>query len=73
MSDPRPEQENTGNVMRQAYKPLSESEQALMLDIKNFGQQFYDLLTNIGSSRELSRAKTKIEEAVMWAVKHVTR
>ncbi len=25
------------------------------------------------SSRELSAARTKIEEAVMWAVKHVTR
>ena len=26
-----------------------------------------------GTSRELSIAKTKAEEAVMWAVKHVTR
>lgn len=32
-----------------------------------------NLIDSIGQSRELSLAKTKIEEAVMWAVKHVTR
>jgi len=26
----------------------------------------------LGNNRELSLAKTKIEEAVMWAVKHIT-
>jgi hypothetical protein len=30
-------------------------------------------MDNIGQSRELSLAKIKIEEAVMWAVKHITK
>ena len=29
-------------------------------------------IEGIGGSRELSIAKTKTEEAVMWAVKHIT-
>ena len=37
------------------------------------GTLFHSALTNIGDSRELSLAKTKIEEAVMWATKHITR
>lgn len=30
------------------------------------------MIEGLGNSRELSLAKTKIEEAVMWAVKHIT-
>ncbi|MGJ3625937.1 Acb2/Tad1 domain-containing protein [Sphingomonas sp. MMS24-JH45] len=30
------------------------------------------MIGEAGSSRELSIARTKTEEAVMWAVKHVT-
>jgi len=32
----------------------------------------YGVLEGLGSSRELSLAKTKVEEAVMWATKHLT-
>ncbi len=60
--------------MRQTYRELSPAEKDAMKNIKNIGQQFLDYIdANIGQSRELSLAKTKIEEAVMWAVKHVTR
>jgi len=61
------------NVMRHAYRQLSEEEKAQMQTIKDMGLEFYNYLDNIASSRELSLAKTKVEEAVMWAVKHVTR
>jgi hypothetical protein len=66
------------NVMRHEYKLLSENEKIDMQAIKDAGLDFYTHLETIashsaaGGSRELSLAKTKIEEAVMWAVKHVT-
>ena len=60
------------NTMRQEYKVLSVKEKDLVLELKTVGQQFWNKLDGIGSSRELSVAKTKIEEAVMWAIKHVT-
>lgn len=61
------------NVMRHAYRVLSDEEKAQMQAIKDKGLEFHDLVEGIGQSRELSLAKTKIEEAVMWAVKHITR
>lgn len=60
------------NAMRHQYKVLSEEEKLAMQKIKDDGLTFYEYLTSLGNSRELSLAKTKIEEAVMWAVKHVT-
>lgn len=60
------------NVMRHQYKALSDAEKANMQSIKDLGMQFYTFCDNLGGSRELSLAKTKIEEAVMWAVKHIT-
>ena len=60
------------NVMRHGYRVLSEAEKAQMTAIKDAGLAFHEMLTGIGSSREMSLAKTKIEEAVMWAVKHIT-
>lgn len=61
------------NVMRREYRLLSDDEKALMKDIKDKGLDFVKLCDVVGASRELSLAKTKMEEAVMWAVKHITR
>ena len=60
------------NVMRHAYRVLSDAEKASMLKIKDDGLAMHDYLSTLGNSRELALAKTKIEEAVMWAVKHIT-
>ena len=60
------------NVMRHGYRVLSDDEKAKMQEIKDRGLEFWTLLDGIGASRELSLAKTKIEESVMWAVKHIT-
>lgn len=60
------------NTMRHAYRVLSDEEKAAMQKIKDDGLLFHDLVAGLGNSRELSIAKTKIEEAVMWAVKHIT-
>lgn len=70
------------NVMRHAYRVLSETEKEQMRLLKDKGLEFFNLLHTIGetdpagdrfASRELSLAATKIEEAVMWAVKHITK
>lgn len=60
------------NTMRHAYRVLSDDEKANMQAIKDRGLEFHDFLQSLGASRELSIAKTKLEEVVMWAVKHVT-
>jgi len=60
------------NTMRHEYRVLSDAEKHNMTQIKDRGLEFYQLLSYLGASRELSLAKTKIEEAVMWAIKHVT-
>lgn len=61
------------NTMRHAYRVLSDAEKANMLAIKDMGLVFHNMVDGMGSSREISLAKTKIEEAVMWAVKSITR
>lgn len=60
------------NTMRHAYRVLSDAEKANMQSIKDQGLAFHDFVSGLGNSREISLAKTKIEEAVMWAVKHIT-
>lgn len=61
------------NTMRHQYRQLTDVEKAQMADIKDLGLAFHEYLSGLGDSRELSIAKTKIEEAVMWAVKHLTK
>lgn len=66
------------NVMRHEYRVLSDNEKIDMQVIKDKGLELYEAIETVashyesGGSRELSLAKTKAEEAVMWAVKHIT-
>ena len=62
----------TNNTMRHQYRVLSDAEKANMQKIKDMGLEYHEFISGLGNSRELSIAKTKIEEAVMWAVKHIT-
>lgn len=79
------ERATVNNLMRHKYRVLTDQEDAQMLRIKDLGLDFVKLLHSVGGtptlladkpagqgSRELSVAQTKMEEAVMWAVKHVT-
>lgn len=61
------------DVMRMEYRPLSGEESAQVIAIKGNAMSLYGFLGTLGTSRELSLAKTKLEEVVMWATKHVTR
>lgn len=66
------DQRTTNNTMRHQYRVLTDSEKNEMQAIKDTGLEFLNLISSLGNSRELSIAKIKIEEAVMWAVKHIT-
>lgn len=63
---------NSPNAMRHNYRVLSDDEKAKMVSVKDKGQELLDLINSLGAGREYSIAKTKIEEAVMWAVKGLT-
>lgn len=67
------DQRTTNNAMRHEYRVLSDAEKAQMQAIKDKGAELHQLLDGLGTSREISIAKTKAEEAVMWGVKHITR
>jgi hypothetical protein len=73
MVDSTSDERTVNNVMRHQYRVLSDAEKAAMQKLKDDGLSFHTFVESLGASRELSIAKTKIEEAVMWAVKHITR
>lgn len=58
--------------MRKEYRPLRAEEKEQMDAVKTKGDELFELLSSIGGSREIALAKTKLEESVMWAVKHIT-
>ncbi len=72
MVDSTSDARTVNNVMRHQYRVLSDREKAAMQKLKDDGLAFWNQIDGLGQSRELSLAKTKIEEAVMWAVKHIT-
>ncbi|WP_414832162.1 hypothetical protein [Afifella sp. YEN Y35] len=76
--DSTSDERTANNVMRHEYRVLSENEKVDMKAIKDAGLEMIRHIDTIashrpgGMTRELSLAKTKTEEAVMWAVKHIT-
>ena len=60
------------NSVRHQYRILTDEEKAQMVAIKDLGLKMLETIESVGNSRELSIAKTKVEEAVMWAVKAIT-
>lgn len=61
------------NVVRHEYRVLTAEEKQDMLDLKDLGAAFIAKCNQIGASRELSLAVTNAQQAVMWAVNHVTK
>lgn len=72
MVDSTGDERTVNNVMRHEYRVLTPGEKEQMQKVKDMGLAFHQLLESLGYSRETSLAKTKVEEAVMWAVKHIT-
>ena len=60
------------DLPRMEYKELTAEEKEAIYQIKSAGLTLISTIRATGTSRELSLAITKTEEAVMWAVKHVT-
>lgn len=70
--DSASDERTANNAVRHKYRVLSDAEKAQMLELKDLGAAFLAKCDEIGQSREMSIAKTNAEQAVMWAVKHVT-
>lgn len=73
------------NGVRHQYRVLGESEKAAMLSVKDKGAEFLNLLDELEKGgtlplstlatigREFALARTKVQEAVMWAVNGITK
>lgn len=63
------------DTFRKEYKPLTEGQKEMMIKVKALAEELEALFNeantpNIG--REIALAKTKLEEAIMWAIKGIT-
>jgi hypothetical protein len=68
------DERTVNNVMRHQYRVLSDTEKAMMLRVKDWGANGLNVLQDcVPTGRERSLAITKLEEAVMWAVKGLTQ
>lgn len=62
------------SIFRKEYNALSESQRELIDDMKSAAEDLYNILNNdCEVNREIALAKTKLEEAVMWASKGITQ
>lgn len=61
------------DVFRKNYKPLTEEQKELLLEVKIKAQELYDLYGEHPTLRENALAKTHLETSVMWAIKGITK
>lgn len=65
------------NTFRHQYRVLTDAEKAAMVAIKDKAAELDDVIRKSPPypepCREMSLALTKLEEAVMWAVKGITK
>ena len=67
------DERTVNNAVRHQYRVLNDAEKETMLWIKDQGLTMMEFIAErVPAGREASLAKTKIEEAVMWAVKGLT-
>lgn len=57
---------------RPATQPRAGADREKVAAVRAAGDAFLDLLEDLPQRREIWRARTKVEEAVMWAVKGIT-
>lgn len=72
--DSASDERTANNTVRHQYRVLSDAEKTGMTHIKDMGLGLIRAIeANVPAGREASLAKTKVEEAVMWAVKGLTQ
>lgn len=60
------------DVMRRGpWPPLTEEQRARVDEVKRLGNELHDYLEALPAGREVSLAKTNLEQAVMWAIKGI--
>lgn len=69
--------ESMSDIFRKVYTPISIERKVQIDAVKDLAQALYDKLIDsdlvaLSSGRENALAKTKLEEAIMWAVKGLT-
>jgi hypothetical protein len=60
------------DTFRKVYTEVSQANKDQIAIVKDFAQQLESSFACIPASREMSIARTKLEESVMWAVKALT-
>lgn len=64
------------DTFRLAYRQLTPTEKQTLHNMKLRAQELLEefdrIAADVGASRELSLAVTRLEEAVMWATKAIT-
>jgi hypothetical protein len=60
------------DIFRKQYRQLNDGEKKTLDAIKDKAQELYNVLEQLPNGREVSLAKTNLEQSVMWAVKAVT-
>jgi predicted nuclease with TOPRIM domain len=61
------------DIFRKSYRDLTSDERDAIVRIKDLARMVDEFLYTLPQSREVSLARTKLEEAVMWAVKSITK
>lgn len=70
--DSTDDRRTANDVVGHKYRALTDEEKMQVRELKDMGEAFIRKCDGLGESRELSIARTNIEQAVMWSVKHVT-
>lgn len=72
MIDSTSDERTINNTMRHQYRKLSDEEKHAVDLVKAAGENFLTIIDD-RNGREFALARTKMEEAVMWAVKGLTK
>ena len=60
------------DVFRSVQRELTDAEKATVAELKDLAGKLHDIMASSAPGGEIALAKTKLEEAVMWAVKGIT-
>jgi phosphoribosylaminoimidazole-succinocarboxamide synthase len=67
------EENQNNDIFRKSYRDLTSDERDAIMKVKNLARIVAEFLDELPASREISLARTKLEECVMWATKSITR